>query len=72
MKPKADVTRSPKQGYQWPHKKRTDVHQIFRIKKKTAFVTSRPLLFWSSAFHLLLDILLKFWCEFFAFLSIML
>ena len=21
LKPKADITRSPKQGYQWPHKK---------------------------------------------------
>ena len=22
LKPRGDVTRSPKQGYQWPHKKR--------------------------------------------------
>ena len=31
MKPTEDVTRSPKQGYQWPHK-RTCVHQNFFLK----------------------------------------
>ena len=28
LKPRGDVTRSPKQGYQWPHKK-THVLQFF-------------------------------------------
>ena len=33
LKPRGDVTRSPKQGYQWPHK-RTHVLQNFKKKKK--------------------------------------
>ena len=32
LKPRGDVTRSPKQGYQWPHKW-TCVQQNFKIKK---------------------------------------
>ena len=32
LKPRADVTRSPKQGYQWPHN-RTDIVQKFDNKK---------------------------------------
>ena len=32
LKPIADVTRNPKQEYQWPHKS-TDVLQIFFLKK---------------------------------------
>ena len=33
LKPRGDVTRSPKQGYQWPHKW-TCVQQNFFLKKK--------------------------------------
>ena len=33
LKPRGDVTRSPKQGYQWPHKW-TCVQQKFFFKKK--------------------------------------
>ena len=33
LKPRGDVTRSPKQGYQWPHKW-TCVQQKFKKKKK--------------------------------------
>ena len=33
LKPKGDVTRSPKQGYQWPHKW-TCVQQKFKKKKR--------------------------------------
>ena len=33
LKPGGDVTRSPKQGYQWPHKQ-TCVQQKFKKKKK--------------------------------------
>ena len=33
LKPRGDVTRSPKQGYQWPHKW-TCVQQKFFLKKK--------------------------------------
>ena len=38
VKPRGDITRSPKQGYQWPHKW-TCVHQIFfkKLKKKQTF-----------------------------------
>ena len=38
LKPRADITRSPKHGYQLPHK-RTDVLQIFlkKIKGHTYF-----------------------------------
>ena len=32
LKPRADVTRSPKQGYQWPHKK--DMCPTKKKKKK--------------------------------------
>ena len=32
LKPRADVTRSPKQGYQWPHKK--DLCPTKILKKK--------------------------------------
>ena len=31
LKPGGDITRSPKQGYQWPHKG-TCVHQKLKIK----------------------------------------
>ena len=34
LKLTGDITRSPKQGYQWPHK-RTCVHQFIFLKKKT-------------------------------------
>ena len=30
LKPRGDITRSPKQGYQWPHK-RACVHQLLKI-----------------------------------------
>ena len=33
LKPSGDITRSPNQGYQWPHKW-THVQQIFFKKKK--------------------------------------
>ena len=33
LKPRGDITRSPKQGYQWPHKW-TCVQQKFKKKKK--------------------------------------
>ena len=33
LKPRGDVTRSPKQGYQWPHKW-TCVQQKLKKKKK--------------------------------------
>ena len=32
LKPKADVTRSPKHGYQWPHKKDMCPTKIKKIK----------------------------------------
>ena len=28
LKPRVDVTRSPKQGYQWPHKKDTELKRL--------------------------------------------
>ena len=34
FKPREDVTRSPKQGYQWPHKKDSFPTKIFFKKKK--------------------------------------
>ena len=34
LKPRADVTRSPKQGYQWPHKKDSCPTKILIKKKK--------------------------------------
>ena len=34
LKPRADITRSPKHGYKWPHK-RTDVLQFFLKKSIT-------------------------------------
>ena len=34
LKPRGDVTRSPKQGYQWPHKKDSCPPKIFKKKKK--------------------------------------
>ena len=37
LKPRGDVTRSPKQGYQWPHKW-TCVQQKFLKKKKKNFL----------------------------------
>ena len=37
LKPRGDVTRSPKQGYQWPHKW-TCVQQNFFLKKKEYFL----------------------------------
>ena len=33
LKPRADVTRSPKQGYQWPHKKDLCPSEIFKKNK---------------------------------------
>ena len=36
LKPRGDITRSPKQGYQWPHKK-DSCHPIF-FKKKFLYV----------------------------------
>ena len=46
LKPRADITRSPKQGYQWPHKKDL-CPAIFFIKKhpevtKINMLTLRP------------------------------
>ena len=42
MKPRADVTRSPKQGYQWPHKRTYVLQNLFKkidigIKDKIKF-----------------------------------
>ena len=37
LKPRADITRSPKQGYQWPHKKDLCATKI--LKKKSSKVT---------------------------------
>ena len=34
LKPRGDITRSPKQGYQWPHKKDSCPPKIFKITKK--------------------------------------
>ena len=34
LKPRGDVTRSPKQGYQWPHKKGLMSSKNFKKKKK--------------------------------------
>ena len=45
LKPRADVTRSPKQGYQWPHKKDMCPPKIFKKKKKNhgqSFQYQRP------------------------------
>ena len=37
LKPRADVTRNPKQGYQWPHKKDLCPSNIFKkIRKKNS------------------------------------
>ena len=33
LKPRADVTRSPKQGYQWPHKKELCPQKFFFLGK---------------------------------------
>ena len=35
LKPRGDVTRSPKQGHQWPHKKDSCPPKIFKKKQKT-------------------------------------
>ena len=43
LKPRGDVTRSPKQGYQWPHKW-TCVQQKFKKKKKNTGSDYIPLL----------------------------
>ena len=34
LKPRGDVTRSPKQGYQWPHKWTCVLQNFFFLKKK--------------------------------------
>ena len=47
MKPRGDVTKSPKQGYQWPHKKDLCPPK-FKKKKKLL-----PILFAESIFLLL-------------------
>ena len=39
LKPRADVTRSPKQGYQWPHKKDMCPPKI--LKKNLSFLQLR-------------------------------
>ena len=35
LKPRGDITRSPKQGYQWPHKKDSCLPNIFLKTKKS-------------------------------------
>ena len=40
LKPRADVTRSPKQGYQWPHKKDLCPTKILKKKKASFLPTS--------------------------------
>ena len=37
LKPRGDVTRSPKQGYQWPHKKDSCPPKFF-LKKKIDYI----------------------------------
>ena len=39
LKPRGDITRSPKQGYQWPHK-RTCVQQKLKKKKLLYWILS--------------------------------
>ena len=34
LKPRADITRSPKQGYQWPREKDMLSYKVFKKKKK--------------------------------------
>ena len=46
LKPRGDVTRSPKQGYQWPHKKDSCPPKFIKKTKKL------PLLFISTKFIL--------------------
>ena len=35
LKPRGDTTRSPKQWYQWPHKKRTFLRRYWSFEEKT-------------------------------------
>ena len=44
LKPRGDITRSPKQGYQWPHKKDSCPPKFF-FKKKISFLL-HTLIFW--------------------------
>ena len=41
LRPRVDIIRSPKQGYRWPHKKRTFVLEIFFSKK--SFLRTSPM-----------------------------
>ena len=54
LKPKGDVTRSPKQGYQWPHKKDSCPPKI--LKRKVCLrnqVIYQYLIFALSTFYLI-------------------
>ena len=37
LKPRGDITRSPKQGYQWPHKKDSCPPKIFLKNNKKQY-----------------------------------
>ena len=41
LKPRADITRSQKQGYQWPHKKNSCHSKKFKKKKNLTFSCCR-------------------------------
>ena len=43
LKPRGDVTRSPKQGYQWPHKWTCVQQKFFKKKKNTQLAYGRNL-----------------------------
>ena len=43
LKPRGDVTRSPKQGYQWPHKKDSCPPKILKKKKIDYIIREKPL-----------------------------
>ena len=41
LKPRADVTRSPKQGYQWPHKKDLCPTKMFKKNVLNPYLSKR-------------------------------
>ena len=54
LKPRADVTRNPKQGYQWPHKKDSCPpknlikKQQKLLRKCTSFLGVKPAIQWRA------------------------
>ena len=44
LKPRGDIARSPKQGYQWPHEKDLCPPKILKNKKDTFYLNSLKVL----------------------------